>query len=67
VPLDIEVFDFTTKITRFLVIVPSRNWSGVGLLGIVIRLEAYDEECPKDSQVYEVNGRISFFCVLTFL
>jgi hypothetical protein len=53
-PLDIEVYNFNTKITRFLVIVPSRSWSGDGLLGIVIRLESY-EDFTKDLQVFEVQ------------
>ncbi len=49
--LQIEVYDQTTKSNRQLSLIPTRNWPGDGLLGIVIRLESYESYKEKDKQV----------------
>lgn len=43
----LKVFNENTSKIRDVTIVPSKNWPGEGLLGVVLKLEKYDPHTKK--------------------
>jgi S1-C subfamily serine protease len=54
-PLPLTVYNCKSHTLREIVLVPSRNWPGEGMLGVVIRFDSYHEADEHMCHVLEVE------------